>query len=415
MPRRALIALLVALTLSVAPGPIWGEPKVGGQSLLERELTGIVEGGKSSVVAIRSMRTVPGHPDLHACCEGSGVLLEGGLIATTLSVAGPEDEITVSYSDGSVSRAQVANVDPLREIVLLRPDRHAGRELPLGSPDSLHAGSWVFLLGFSFSSPEASLSSGRFSSRTILSPSESPPDTIEILQLEANVFPGNSGAAVLNANGRFVGMILGGLGQDGYLDPVVLSSFGDELPLTRRILTAEPPLGIGFAVPADEIAALAQATVDGNTDEQGFLGVRVDTQLERRRGTATGVRVEDVVPGSPAALAGVGRGDYIVRIDDVPVPDSQALAALVRDHSPGTRMHLELVSGTGVRRTTQVVLGDYASDYRMMVVRHRILSGRANHLSQAREKLLDRLRAVDEELNRVRSLAKADVPQPPSP
>jgi len=408
------VALIAGLCGAVASSP-HAEPIPTPATLLERELSGIVGRGTPGVVAIRSVRTMPGDPSMRASCEGSGVLLEGGLIATTLSVAGPDDDIRISYTDGSTSAARVVHVDALREVVFLEPERPGGHELILGTPDSLHAGSWVFVVGFSFCSPQVGLSTGRFSSRTILSPGESPPDTIEILQIEANVYPGNSGAAVLNAQGHLIGMVLGGLGRDGFLDPVVMTSFGDERPLTRRILTAEPPLGISFALPAGDLAAMAGVARSGGVERQGFLGVRVEMNSERQRALGYGVQIEDVGLGSPAANAGIRRGDLIVRINNSLVSSSQALASLIRTYDPGSEMQLELISEDGIKRSTSVTLGDYTSDYRMTVVRHRILSGRAGHLQAARQKLLERLNAVEEELQRVRLLAPRSLSQRGAP
>jgi S1-C subfamily serine protease len=325
-----------------------------------------------------------------------------------LSVAGPGDEITLRYGDGRTSPATVVGVSPLRELVLLEPADRRGTGLPYGDADSLHAGSWVFIVGYSMNSPEPMLASGRFSIRTILTLNDSSPDTIELLQLEANVFPGNSGAAVIDSEGRFVGIILGGLGRDGFLDPVVLSSFDDELPITHCIMTAEPPLGISFALPATDVEALATSARTGTLDRPGYLGIRVAVG---DGGGAAGVRVSEVVSGSPAAMAGVRPGDVIHEVNGTPIADPMALVTLVRELRPGSTAALGLgarAAGPAARHAN-VVLGDYTNDYRTPLVWHRLLSGRASSLADARARLVERLGVLDSELRQLETLAPLEA------
>jgi S1-C subfamily serine protease len=384
----------------MAPVPAPAQTSSG--SVLERELTAVVERVNPSVVFVRAFRRVPGCGGEQGICEGTGVILEGGLIATTLSVAGPGDSVTVRYSDSRMSRARVAAVDPLRELTILRPERPGGRPLETGPSGVLHAGSWVFVVGFSLSSIEPSLTSGRFSSRTILGLSESTPDTVELLQLEANVYPGNSGAAVIDSRGRLVGVLLAGLGRDGALDPVVLSSFHDDLSI--RIMTAEPPLGISFALPSEEVLDIVQAAGTGDAGTHGYLGVRVEVPAERVLPGEFGVRIQDVVAGSPADRAGLERGDYILRLQDVPVRNPMMLASLIRATPPGERARIELMSSDGKPRQTEVMIGDYTADYRMGLVWRRLLSGRSAGLEQAWRRLSKQLQSLERERQRLQTL-----------
>lgn len=398
---RRTLALLGGSALSTA---MWMGTACAGEDL-DRLLTEISERVSANVVAVEAVRTLPsdfGEPS-RGRCLGSGVLLADGHVATTLSVAGPGDEITIRFGDGRTTAARVVGVSPLRELVLLEPaDRRAGG-LPYGDPESLHAGSWVFVVGYSMNSPEPMLATGRFSSRTILNLNDSSPDTIELIQLEANVFPGNSGALVIDADGRFVGIILGGLGSDGFLDPVVLSSFDGEKPLGHCVMTAQPPLGISFALPSTDVETLAAAARDGHVDRPGYLGIRVDMAGESG---AEGVVVSEVVTGSPAAAAGVRPGDVITGLNGTPVVDPMSLVSLVRELAPGSRADLVLTSGSpgAVPRSANVTMGCYTSDYRTPLVWHRLLSGRATSLAEARLRLVERLSALDSELRQLGSL-----------
>jgi putative serine protease PepD len=385
------------LSATLVAGP------AGAGEDLDQLLTQISDRVSESVVAVHAVRSLPAESgEARGRCLGTGVMLADGYVATTLSVAGPGDEITLRYGDGHTSPAAVVGVSPLRELVLLEPEERRGPGLPYGSADSLHAGSWVFVVGYSMNSPEPMLASGRFSIRTILTLNDSSPDTIELLQLEANVFPGNSGAAVIDSEGRFVGIILGGLGRDGFLDPVVLSSFDDELPLTHCIMTAQPPLGISFALPATDVESLALAARTGTLDRPGYLGIRVDVS---DGGSAPGVRVSEVVSGSPAANAGVRAGDVIHGLNGTATDDPMTLVALVRELRPGSIADLMLgPSSDPSARRANVTLGDYTTDYRTPLVWHRLLSGRAASLADARARLVERLSVLDSELRHLEAL-----------
>lgn len=378
-------------------------PALAGDDL-DRQLTDISDRVSASIVAVHAVRALPGEAGAaRGRCLGTGVLLADGYVATTLSVAGPGDEVTLRYGDGRTSPASVVGVSPLRELVLLRPAERWGKGLPYGQADSLHAGSWVFIVGYSMNSPEPTPALGRFSSRSILTLNDSSPDTIELLQLEANVFPGNSGAAVIDSEGRFVGIILGGLGRDGFLDPVVLSSFDEELPLTHCIMTAQPPLGISFALPATDVETLATAATDGTLDRPGYLGIRVAVD---GAGESAGVRVSEVVSGSPAAIAGVQPGDVIHELNGRTVDDPMTLVTLVRELRPGSTADLTLgASAHEAARRASVVMGDYTNDYRTPLVWHRLLSGRASSLADARARLEERLSVLDSELRQLEALA----------
>jgi S1-C subfamily serine protease len=370
-------------------------------STLERELALIDARVKPGVAAIRAVRPLPGSSAKTGSCDGSGVILDGGFVATTLSVAGPGDDITVTYSDGRKSPASVVRVDPIRELVILKPDRPGGTPLVVASADSLHAGSWVFVLGFAFRSPEALLSMGRFSSRTSLNLTESASETLELLQLEASVFPGNSGGAVIDARGRMIGLILGSLGSDGFLDPAVLSCVGSSSPENPPILTTRQPLGISFALPATEVANLAHA--GGRTSPRSYLGVRVANQSSGD-GPA-GVPIQDVVLGSPAAQAGLRPGERIVRVNEAPVSSHSELAGVMSRLQPGLVVRVDLVGTDGAPRRAQLTVGDYTADYRLCVVWSRLLWGRSGGLEGARATLEQNMTALDRELERVRSLS----------
>lgn len=376
-------------------------------ALLERELTAMVERLRPGVVAIRSRREVPGGAVPVGVCEGTGVVLDDGSVATTLSVAGPGDEIEITYYDGRVSSAEVRAVDPVRELVILEPPVAAAGGLTPGSPDSLHAGSWVFVFSFSLRAPEAALASGRFSSRTILDLTGREADPVQLLQLEATVYPGNSGGAVIDAHGNLVGLVVGGLSHDGYLDPVVLASFADAPIDAASVMMTQPPLGVSLALPVDDVVALAERSREEDAvPGRAFVGIRVETAPTR---LGAGVPILEVVRESPAERSGVQTGDRLMTVDGRDVDGAASLAGLLGGRAPGTVTTLGLRTPGGEVRTATVHLGDYTADYQMRFVWGRLLSGRTESLTTARARLLRHLEVIDRELLRVAGTSRVSL------
>jgi len=412
LSRRLGVAFLAALAFTSVAFAGEGSVPSGSDGAdlvardgLGRELSRLVASVHPAVVAVRSMRNVPVAGDHKSRCQGTGVILDDGLIATTLSVAGPGDEITITYHDGTVSAASVAGVDPSRELALLRPVRLAGQAPPIGSPDSLHAGSWVFVVGFSLSSQEATLASGRFSSRTYVDLTGRSADPVELLQLEASVYPGTSGGAVVDARGRLVGVVMGGISPGGFLDPGVISAFGEETTLSESVMLTHPPLGISLALPIHAVADLCEDARAGRPRTRGFVGVRVSPT-----DTGEGVTIVEVVDASPAARAGLRRGDRIVVLAGKAITDVAGLGRLFGAMRPGDRTTLEVRDGAhGDTREAELVIGDYTADYQMRFVWSRLLTGRAASLEEARSFLRTRMRALDDEILRLRTYSSPNL------
>jgi S1-C subfamily serine protease len=171
-----------------------------------------------------------------------------------------------------------------------------------------------------------------------------------VIQTDASINPGNSGGPLLDAAGRVIGInsqIATGSGGSG-------------------------SVGIGFAVPVDTAKKLLPRLRQGERIERGYLGVEMaavtpalaqDLNLQSKEGAL----VQTVVPGGPAAKAGLrgGRrptsdgiragGDQIVGIDGKKVADPDAVASAIESKSPGDTVSVEYYRG-GEKRTTEVTL-----------------------------------------------------------
>lgn len=265
---------------------------------------------------------------------GSGFLISNdGFIVTNNHVVEGADEIKVSLQDGGESYdAKVIGRDPETDLALLKIDN--GDDLPhlkFGDSDDIKVGSWVVAIGNPFGLGHT-VTAGIISAKGRVIGSGAFDD---YLQTDASINPGNSGGPLLNLDGEVVG-----------------------------INTAIVPAGqgIGFAVPASMAKEIINELKSGGAVHRGWLGVSiqdVDDQTAKALGLdePKGALIANVMPGEPAANAGVRTGDVVLEVNDKPMADSQQLLRTVAGLEPGDKASLTLWRGGKVRKVT-VELGE---------------------------------------------------------
>ncbi|HJM97124.1 MAG TPA: PDZ domain-containing protein, partial [Acidimicrobiales bacterium] len=152
---------------------------------------------------------------------------------------------------------------------------------------------------------------------------------VEMIQTDAPINPGNSGGALVDRQGRVVGMNT----------------------LIRTDGVVEGNIGVGFAIPTDTIFLVAERITNGESLESGFLGISGQNPTLGRAGAL----VISVVMGSPADSAGLETGDLIIAVDDAPILGMSELAARIRLSSPGTTLEVTVLRN-GEQMTFTVVL-----------------------------------------------------------
>jgi S1-C subfamily serine protease len=166
-------------------------------------------------------------------------------------------------------------------------------------------------------------------------------ELVDAIQTDAAINPGNSGGALVNGNGEVVGI------------STAIATNGD----------AEANAGVGFAVPIDEALEVARALVRHRPVKVPFLGVEADTELtpeivdRYRLGNRAGALVGRVAPRSPAAEAGLRRGDLIIRFGNQPIPARDQLAVAERRAEIGVPVDVTVVR-RGRELRLQVTLTD---------------------------------------------------------
>ena len=264
---------------------------------------------------------------------GSGFIIDkDGTILTNNHVVSQADEIEVKLSDGSKYKAKVIGSDEKSDIAVIRIK--ADKELPyvvLGSSAAMRPGDWVMAIGNPFGL-EHTVTVGVVSAQGRLIGGG---PFAKFIQTDASINPGNSGGPLFNVRGEVIGV-------------------------NTMIYAAGQ--GIGFAIPIDLAKAMIPDLVSKGSVTHGWLGVaiqEVTPELARSFGLKEeekGALVTEVYGASPAAAAGIARGDVIVEFNGEKVEDPYDLSVLVGQTKPETSAKVVVLRGAE-RKALQVSIG----------------------------------------------------------
>ncbi len=270
--------------------------------------------------------------------EGSGVLIssEGYIVTNNHVVAGARGgEVRVSFTTGKRVAATVVGTDPRTDLAVVKVANTSG-VTPAQWADSnqVRVGDTVLAIG----SPlglQSSVTAGIVSAlhRTITVGGNSSSDTTrttigDAIQTDAPINPGNSGGALVNTDGKVIG-INSAIATSG--------STGN--------------IGVGFAISANKAKSVSEQIIKGGKVSHPFLGVNVD------HAESGGARVREVEAGSPAAKAGLRVDDVITKIDNRVVSGQEDLVGAIQTSQAGTTVILTVVRD-GAERSISVVLGE---------------------------------------------------------
>ena len=248
---------------------------------------------------------------------GSGVIVApDGTILTNEHVILRASRIHVTLADEREFDAKLVGADSDSDVAVLRVQ--AGGELPhvtLGTSSDLMIGETVIAIGNPFGLSHT-VTTGVVSAlgRSIRSDDKTYSDFI---QTDASINPGNSGGPLLNIKGELIG-----------IDTAIYSRSGGSI-------------GIGFAIPVDRARRVMRDLVSYGEVRKAWVGIVVQDltpQLAQHFGTRRGVVVAEIEPGSPAAGAGLARGDVITRVDGREIHSRDEFEQRVQDHAEGTKV-----------------------------------------------------------------------------
>lgn len=293
----------------------------------------VVEEVTPAVVAI-SVATA------EAAGEGSGVIIRAdGLIVTNAHVVGAASEVEVVLADGTRLPGTVEATDAFTDLALVRVDRQDLPALTLAE-DYPELGELVIAvgnpLGFD-NTVTAGIVSGLQRSIPEVAAGGSQPALVDLIQTDAAISPGNSGGALVDSEGRLIGITV------AYIPPSIGA------------------VSLGFAIPAPTVDHVVTQLLETGEVAHPYLGVQLATvtpqiaeQLDLA--TARGAAVIGTEPGAAADEAGIESGDVVVAVDDQSVESVGDFLTLLRGYVPGDVVEL-VVERDGEEETFAVELG----------------------------------------------------------
>lgn len=240
------------------------------------------------------------------------------------------DQIKVKLSNGKEYDGKVVGRDPKTDLALVKIDGASDlHPLAMGNSDKLQVGSWVVAVGSPFGL-EQTVTAGIVSAKGRVIGS-GPYDNF--IQTDASINPGNSGGPLINTNGEVVGI--------------------------NTAILAEGK-GIGFAIPISMAKNVASQLQEKGHVTRGWLGVGIQDltpELTKSFGLTDkkGALVSQVMPGSPAAKAGIEQGDVILEFDGKTITESKDLPQMVASTPVGKSVNVKVYrNGKTVDREVKI-------------------------------------------------------------
>ncbi|MCX8997859.1 DegQ family serine endoprotease [Rhizobiaceae bacterium BDR2-2] len=264
---------------------------------------------------------------------GSGVIVsDGGLVVTNNHVIDGADDIKVALADGREFKSQVLLKDERLDLAVLKIDaRERFPSLPIGDSDALEVGDLVLAIGNPFGVGQT-VTSGIVSALARNQIAQG--DFGFFIQTDAAINPGNSGGALTNMKGELIG-----------INTAIFSRGGGSN-------------GVGFAIPGNLVKVFLSAAESGASRfERPYIGASFEPVtsdvadalgLEKVRGAL----VVKVVPGGPAAAAGLKPGEIVTAVNGIPVEHPDALGYRLTTAGLGGAARLSIVEGGRERELT---------------------------------------------------------------
>ena len=338
---------------TLATSPNVDSKQVASLDALNRERRALVSSVVPSVVAVKTTKKIaterqneldpfgfffrrprgfrsPNDEALVQNSLGSGVIVTNeGHIITNNHVVDQVDEIEVQLSDGRTKKARLVGADEQVDLAVLKIDDPGVKPLKLADSDTVQAGDFVLAIGNPFGFEETVTdgiisSKGRPNRGDVFS---------DLIQTNAAINPGNSGGPLINLSGEVVG-----------INTAIISRSGGSQ-------------GIGFAIPSNTVRTAIESLLKKGRIIRGYLGIqmRLPQPGQPAPQPTDGVVVDEIVPGSPAEIAHLQKGDVIRKFDGREVKSFADLRNFVSQVDLDKKIELEIVrDGKPMTVATQI-------------------------------------------------------------
>lgn len=266
---------------------------------------------------------------------GSGIIIDGeGHIATNNHVVENSNDIIVVFNDGKEAPAKVIGKDATTDLAVIKVDEKNLPYAELGDSSALEVGELAVAIG----SPMGTDFAGSVTAGIISGLNRKVPvgdRTMTLIQTDAAINPGNSGGALVNSEGKVIGI--------------------------NTIKFIENRVeGMGFAIPINEAKPIIKQLIENKKVSRPILGIQGQTitkEIAEQYKVPQGVLVRDVFQGTGAFKAGLEKGDIITKIDDKSVYTIEEVIGIVSAHKTGDVLKVEIYGNLLNRyRTVDITL-----------------------------------------------------------
>lgn len=304
--------------------------------------------GNFSVKAVAAA-TTPSVVSIYVSTAAGGGTGSGSIIRTSTTVsyiltnnhvvngASAGGRINVEFNNGDTTSASIVGQDPIYDLAVLKVNLGNLPVIAFGDSSKLSIGDPVVAIG----SPlglASTVTSGIISAlnRSIITGDAGSETYIDAIQTDAAINPGNSGGALLDAQGRMIGVNSA---------IATLSSGG-----------TSGSIGLGFSIPIDEAKRIANELITTGASTRPLIGVSFDSTYQ-----GIGALISAITPGGGAERAGIPTGAVIRSINGLRVADNTSAIARILSFAPGTLISVTVDLPTGTSKIFRVTLGSMPS------------------------------------------------------